>query len=130
MGNIDPKFSGEIFRQDHPIILACDRHLAKLHPVRMRYLEGGYAAGLVIARNTGDGLYDAYDSGGSSGLDTAAGILQDKVECAVSGVSEIAVGIFGGEVYESKLTGLDSDGKTDLNGRSFTGADGVAIFSF
>lgn len=131
MGNIDPRFTGEIFRQDHPIILACDRHLASLLPVRMRYKSGGYAAGEVVSRNTTDGLYDSYLDGAASGLGAANAILQDKVDfgTATSG-SQIAVGIFGGKVYSAKLTGMDAAGIVDLKGRTVIDATGVSILMF
>lgn len=133
MSATDIKFSSEIFRKDHPMVLAKNRHLASIASVRLAYDAAGYKAGHVIARNTVTGLYEKYNDAGASGLETAQAVLFEEVaasEFASSGDSLIARGIFRGEVFEAKLTGLDANGKADLNGRSYTDADGVAVFSF
>lgn len=133
MSSLDAKFDGEIFRKDHPIILSGNRVLASILPVRLAYDSDGYLAGTVIARNTTSGLYQKYDNGGSSGLDTAAAILfGDKAESdfASTGDSQAARGIFGGEVFQSKLTGLDAGAITDLGARSITDASGTQVLKF
>ena len=131
--NIDAKVSTEIFRKDNPIILATNRHLATLLPVRLAYDAAGYKAGEVVARNTVSGLYESYDDGASSGLNTAAAILFESVEVdkfpSATG-SAVARGIFGGEVFKSKLTGLDSNAETDLGARTIIDASGVQILKF
>ena len=131
MGNLTPAFDSEIFRKDYPVVLACNRHLALLLAVNLRYKSDGYRYGEVIARNTTDDLYDSYSSSGSSGLDTAAAILLESVDfgAATSG-TQAAVAIFGGQVYESAVSGLDSGAKTDLNGVSIKDAFGTQIFKF
>lgn len=131
--NIDAKVNNEIFRKDTPIILATNRHLATLLPVRLAYDALGYKAGEVVARNTVTGMYQAYDDSASSGLNVAAGILFESVEAdkfpSTTG-SAVARSIFGGEVFKSKLTGLDANGETDLKARTITDASGVEILKF
>lgn len=127
--SLDAATSGEIFRKDHPMILACNRHQALILPARMAYVADGYVAGQVVARNTVSGLYEKYDDGASSGLDTAAGVLLHDVEPA-SGSSELARVVFEGKVFEDKLTGLDSAAKTDLKARSIVDATGAQILTF
>lgn len=131
MGNLDADFKPQIFRNDRPQVLACQRQLATLLAVRMRYRSTPYRYGTVIARNSVDGLYDAYDNAGSSGTDTAAGILKDTVDFGTAtGGSQPVVCIAGGKVYENMVSGLDAGAKVDLKGRSFTDAEGTTIFMF
>ena len=136
MSSIDLKYSGSIFRKNFPIILACSPALALLLPVRLIYNSDGYAAGQVLARNSTSGYYAKYDSGGSSGLDTAKAILfEDHPVGDFDGTSTatsttIARGIFAGVVFESKLTDLDADAKTDLGGKSIIDASGVTTLKF
>lgn len=130
--NSDAKVNNSIFRKDHPQILASNRLLATLYPVRLAFDPAGYKAGEVVARNTVSGLYAAYDNSASSGLDTAAAILFEDVpvdSMPASGTA-IARGIFGGEVFKSKLTGLDAPAIVDLKARTITGADGVDVLKF
>lgn len=133
MSSLDIKFSGEIFRKDHAIILSGNRVLASLLPVRLAFVSGGYVAGQVLARNSVSELYEKYDNGGSSGTDVAKAILfEDKAESdfASSGDTQVARGIFGGEVFKDKLTGLDSAAETDLDARTIVDASGVSILKF
>lgn len=133
MGNLDAQFSGQIFRADHPIILAQNRQQAILMPVRLAYDADGYPAGQVIARNTTSGLYEKYDDGASSGLNTAGAILFEPhpvSQFASTGDSTMGVGIFGGQVYKDKLTGLDSNAETDLSAKTIIDATGIEILKF
>lgn len=136
MGSIDVNFNGEIFRYDQPLVIATNRASAVLLGVRLRYDSDGYLAGTVLARNTTDGYFQAYDSGGSSGTDTAACILFENhpvedFDSTASTGSTVAVGIFGGcAVYKDRLTGFDSDALTDLGGREITGANGETLVLF
>lgn len=134
--NLDAKVKGEIFRQDHPIILATNRHLATLLPVRLVYDASGYEAGRAVARLTSgpnSGLYTKYNNAGASGADVCAGVLFAPVEAAdfpsTTGTA-VARCIFGGEVFNSKLVGMDANGITDLGGRVITDASGTAILKF
>jgi len=136
MGAIGAAFNGNIFSKDNPIIIATNRASAILNPVRLRYNASGYPAGTVLARNTTDGLFERYNDGASSGLNTASCILfeQHPIEdfdgSGATG-SCMAVGIFGGcTVFEAKLLGLDANGKTDLGGKSIIDATGVTTLKF
>jgi len=132
MSNLDAKVKTQIFRKDFPIILATNRHLATILGVRLVYDADGYLAGTVLARRT-DGLYAAYDDGGSSGLDTARGILFEDVapeEFVATTGTAVARSIFGGEVFKDKLIGLDANGETDLGARTIIDASSVSILKF
>lgn len=133
MANIDAKFSGEIFRKDFPMVIAQNRQLASLLPVRLAYNSGGYVAGQVLARNSVSGQYANYNNSGSSGLDTASCVLfesHDVTEFESATGSLTAVGIFGGEVFKDKLVGLDAPGITDLAAKTIIDATGINVLKF
>ncbi len=129
--NLDAKVNNEIFRKNHPIILASNRHLATIYPVRLKHDTGGYLAGQVLVRNASTTYYEKYSA--SSGSYDAACILFEDVdggEFAGSTGNALARGVFGGEVFKAKLIDYDSGVATDLSGRVITGADGVDVFKF
>lgn len=133
MASLDAKFSGEIFRKDHPQIIAQNRQLASILPVRLAYTGDDILAGTVLARNTTSGYYEPYDNGGSSGTDTAACILLEThaaIEFASSGDTQLGKGLFGGEVFKDKLTGLDANAITDLGAKTIVDATGVNVLKF
>lgn len=136
MAGLDLKFDSEIFRKDNPMVIATNRSSAIILPVRLRYNASGYTAGQTLARNTSDDWFQKYESGGSSGIDTASCILFESVKAADfdaenSTGSTTARGIFGGcTVYKDKLIDWDSDAKTDVNGREITDATGTTLVSF
>jgi hypothetical protein len=136
MSGLDSNFLGSIFRKDLPMVIATNRGSAVLLPVRLRYKAGGYVAGQVLARNTVDGRFQDYDSGGASGTDTASCILLQSVhessfDAENSQGSTTAVGIFGGcTVYKDKLIDLDSDAETDLGAKEIVDASGVTLLKF
>ncbi len=133
MGSIDSNFKSQVFRKDHPAIIAQDRQLAVLVGARLAYNATGYLAGTLLARNTVSGLYDKYDDGASSGLNTAAGVLFQEVageDFASATGSTTAVLIAGGIVYKDKLIGLDSAAEADLSARTIVGADGVELLKY
>lgn len=136
MASVGAGFNGNVFRKDFPIIIATNRSSAVLLPVRLRYNANGYAAGTVLARNTTDGLFEAYNDGASSGLNTASAILfephpvEDFDGDGATG-SVLAVGIFGGcTVYEDKLVGFDTAARTDLLAKTIVDATGVKTLKF
>lgn len=136
MGLVDVKFDGSIFRKDHPIIIATNRNSALLLPVRLRYNSSGYAAGVLISRNTTDGFYDKYVDGAASGLGTANAILfedhgVEDFDSTASTGSTAAAAIFGGcTVFKDKLTGYDAAALVDLKGREITDATGTNLVVF
>jgi hypothetical protein len=136
MSKLDSTFNGQIFRKDMPLVIASNRSSAVLHPVRLRYQADGYAAGTVLARNTTDGLYQAYTDGAASGTGTAAAVLfeahgAEDFPGATSNDSCLAVGIFGGcSLFYDSLTGIDAAGEADLGMREITDATGVKTVKF
>ena len=136
MASVDAKFDGNIFQFNQPLVIAMNRSSAVLIGVRLRYNSGGYPAGQLLARNTTDGFYQKYASGGSSGTDTAACVLfsahpVEDFDSTASTGSTASVGIFGGcAVYKDRLTDYDSDALTDLKGRIIIGANGDELILF
>lgn len=136
MSSQDMRFNGSIFRKDFPIILSSNRHLATILPVRLYYQATDMAAGTVLAQYTSGpriNLYDAYSNGGASGMDTAICILFEDApnsDFANSSDTQLYRGIFGGEVFYNKLTGLDSNAITNLKARAFTDSEGEKILKF
>lgn len=136
MASVDARFNGSIFRFDQPLVIAMNRSSAVLVGVRLRYQSGGYAAGTVLARNTTDGFYQAYNDAGSSGINTAACILfeahaAEDFDGTASTSTTTAVGIFGGcAVYKDRLTGYDANALTDLKGRIIIGASSDELILF
>lgn len=136
MGKIDISFNGSVFRKDFPMVIATNRASAVLLPIRMRYAAAGYVAGTVLAQNSVDNLFEAYNDAGSSGLNTAKCILFESLNASdfdstASTGSTTAVGIFGGcTVYKDKLVGYDAAALVDLAGREITDATGVTTILF
>lgn len=124
--------SQEVFRKNHPMILANNRQLATIIGVRVAYDASGYLAGTVLARNSVSGYYQAYSDIGASGIDTAVGILfhDIAVEDFNGLTSTAAQMITKGNVFETKLIGLDANGKTDLKSRSIVDGFGNTILMF
>lgn len=136
MGRLDVNFNGSIFRKNFPMVIATNRASAVLLPVRVRYQANGYIAGTVLARNTTDGWYQAYNDGGSSGINTARCVLFESLEAqdfdgTASTSSTTAVGIFGGcTVYKDKLVGYDAAAGVDLSVKEIIDATGVTTLKF
>ena len=132
--NLDAKFDGQAFRRDFVEIIAQNRHLATIGPVRMENDGTDYLAGQVLAKRT-NGLFCKYDNGGASGADTAVCVLMQPAvypqDFGVAGTgTNVNTAVFGGELLQAKLTGLDANAITDLGGRSFTDATGIQVFKF
>lgn len=136
MASLDVKYNSEVFRKDHPMVIATNRQSAVLLPVRVKWKSGGYQAGSVLARNTSNGVYESYVDGTGSGVGTAACVLFEALaegdfDAQSAAGSTTAVGIFGGcTVYVDKLVGLDAAAKVDLGAREIVDATGVATLKF
>lgn len=133
--NLDAKVDNEIFRKDHPMILAANRHLASIRPVRVEYNASGYKAGRVLGQKTADSLFKYYNNANSDGSETAQCVMFEDIAVeAFESASGTAVGrgIFGGELYKSALTGqgLDAAAIVDLKARTIKGSDGVEILKY
>lgn len=128
---LDAVTSTEVFRKDHRMVLAMNRHQAAIVPVRMAYDASGYKAGTVLARNSVSTYYVAYDdSEAVSGGDTAVGILFNDVLDMTASQTDIGHMIVKGEVFEASLIGLDANAKTDLKSRSVIDGSGTTILIF
>jgi len=133
MANTDAQFDGEIFRKDHPMILAARRDLASIKSIKLFYNASGYKAGTVLGLNSVSGYRQAYDDGASSGLNTADCILLDDhpVEDFKSSTDfVVSRGVFGGEVFKDLLTGYDAAAGVDLKARTIVTANGTNILKF
>lgn len=132
MSSIDAKYNGEIFRKDHPQILASRRDLASIKGVQLDYDAAGYLAGQVLGIVTATGNYKSYDPGASDGSEVAVGILmfdkkvEDFVDASDSQGTQMIV---GGEVYKDKLTGLDAAAETAMGARTMN-INGEDILKF
>ena len=124
-------FDLEVTRKNAKNILATNRHHALILAGRLRYLANGYKAGTVLALNSVDGLLDAYDDAvAASGVDTAVGVLLVEMVDLSASENPLAPVVYGGELLEDKLVGLDANAKTDLKSRTIVAADGTNILKF
>lgn len=69
-------------------------------------------SGQVLARQA-DGTYTAYDGGGASPLDTAVGILLNRID--PTNGNELGSMLVMGVVRSGSLYGVDADAITDLS---------------
>lgn len=83
--------------------------------------QGILPAGTVLARQTSTKKYVLYDNGGSGGAEIAVGILAERTDTTDGDCAGNM--IIGGILKYSHLSGLDSAGITDLNGRTDTNRD-------
>lgn len=69
--------------------------------------------GTVLAERTSTGLKAPYDGGGSDGLDTAVGILMNRVD--PTNGNELGAMLVYGHVRSGSLFGLDANAMADLD---------------
>lgn len=74
---------------------------------------GVLEAGTVLGKITASGKYNAYDDGGSGGVETAAAILYGRVDATSADAPAVAI-VRHAEVKSSELTGSDANGVADL----------------
>ena len=127
---VDAEFNGQIIRKDFPNIIACKRELCMFLGARLLYQSSGYVAGTVLARNSSTGIYEPYVNGGASGTGTACAILPFDLLDAPSGVNVLKQVLVKGQVYQAKLTGLDSGAISNLVAKSVTDVAGDQILIF
>jgi hypothetical protein len=130
MSGLDFVTSGQVFRKDYRMVLAMNRHQAAIIPVRLAYDAAGYVMGQVIARNTTSGLWSKYVTAGSSGTDTAVGILFNDVQDMPASGTDLGQLIVKGQVFEDACIDLDSAAKVDLGARSVITGTGATILMF
>ena len=135
--NFDANVNNQLTRNDFAIIIALNRHLADIQPVRLVYTGSDYKAGTVLGRVTASGYYKPYNDANSDGTQVAKGILFEDVlvdDFLAQGPSltglAMARCLFAGYVFKDKLTGLDTAGETDLSAKTIIDASGVSILKF
>ena len=74
---------------------------------------GALAAGTVLGKITASGKYVAYVNGALDGTGAAAGVVYFPIPDSAADQKAVIIARHA-EVIESKLTGIDADGKTDL----------------
>ncbi len=135
MANTDARFKGEIFRKDHPAILAARRELAVLLPVKLLYSATGYKAGTVLGTVTASGAMKAYSGASADGSEVAVCVLMDDVPASDFADTDAATyqvvrGCFAGLLHEGALIGLDAGAMEDLKATSILSATGSVILKF
>lgn len=136
-GNYDAEVNMQISRYDFAQIIACARVQCLIRPVVIVYdavnQPTGYPAGQVLAQYTSGPsapFFATYASGAVSGLNTAVCVLLvDSVP--PSGGTLAVPACFRGNLYSTKLWGLDANAKTNLGGRvvgDFNGSNQIFIF--
>lgn len=137
MSSIDARYNSEIFRKNHPIILAIRRELAVILPGRLDNVSADYAAGQVVARDTSDGLFKKWSAVSGGTYDTVSVLLEDAAypedfvegETGVTG-SALARICTAGYVFKDKLTELDAQAISDMAAKTIVGAGGTNILKF
>jgi hypothetical protein len=127
---LDFQTSTQVFRKDRRLILAMNRHHATIIGVRVAYDAAGYSAGQVMSRNSVSGLHQKYNGSGSSGTDTAVGVLFNDITDMVASQSDVGQLIVKGELYHANCTDIDANAIVDLNGRTVIDGSGVTILMF
>jgi hypothetical protein len=83
--------------------------------------QGILPAGTVLGEVTATGKFAVYDNGASDGTEVARGVLRKRVDTTDGDV--LGNLVISGIVYNSKLSGMDANAITDLNGRADTVTD-------
>lgn len=124
---LDATFSGEIFRKDHPMIIASNRHLASIKPVRLAYYAAGLVAGTILARDPADGLFKKF-ADVPANPDSAC-VLFENIDYYDAAETPLARGVFAGEVFAAKLVGA-APAIAALGGKIFQDATGIQTLKF
>lgn len=121
-----------VFRKDSSLIIALRRDLATLSPIRLEYDAAGYKSGQVLAYDTGTSTYKKY--AGVSGTMAAKCVLFEDVSSdemgSVNTIDPLARGIFGGQVFTTKLLDYDANAATGLKSTDYVDAAGNQITKF
>ncbi len=130
--NLDAKVNNQIFRKDHPIIIAKNRHLASIIAARLAHDTDGYQAGQVIARDDGDGLFYKWSAVSGGSYDTVSVLMEEVVGDAFTGTTGncLARTIVGGEVFYDKLIEIDAQAITDMKAKIVYDATAEAILKY
>lgn len=130
--NLDSKVDNEIFRKDHPIIIARNRQLASIVGARLAHDTDGYLAGQVVARDDGDGLFYKWSAASGGTYDTVSVLLEDVTGDQFTGTTgnALARSIVGGEVFYSKLIEIDATAITQMKAKVIYDATGEGILKY
>lgn len=93
---------------------------ANLFTLGTHYPDGFLKSGIVLGKVTATGLYGPYSDAAVDGRTVAVGILLASVQLPTTvdaNTKPQGSMIRHGIVVESKLIGIDANGKTDLAGR-------------
>ena len=124
-----PTYNGEIFRKDHLMIFASNRHLASIKAINVTPAEA-HTPGQIMARDDGDGVFKKF-SAVSGGSYTSVCVLMDEVTTDEGdGSKAILRGIFSGELYKSALLDYNATALSDMGGKIVTDAQGDEILHF
>jgi hypothetical protein len=94
-------------------LVAVKEELCVVVPVTVVSGAGALAQGLAMGIVTASGKAAAYNNANNDGTEVCVGFLAHAVDATSEDVS--AGLVIGGYLTESKLTGLDAAGKTDLS---------------
>ena len=125
---LDASFKPQVFRKSHKHVLASNRQLATIFPVRLAYDADGYEPGQVLSHNTVDDVYEKFSA--ASGTYPAVAVLFDDISGPASSGTALARGIFGGEVLKAQLVDYDATAKSNLGAKDLVPSHGTEIVKF
>ena len=115
-----PGFTVEPYLNDHEIMASMKGGYTQMGVT----LTGGIGilpAGTVLGIVTATGRFSVYDNALSNGTEVARGVLRKRVDTTDGPV--LANMVIAGIITNSKLSGMDSNAITDLNGSADTVTD-------
>lgn len=124
----DASYKDEVFRKDHYMIIASNRHLASIKAIKTDSTDP-LLPGQIMARVQSTGLHQKWSVASGVAHDTVVVLFDELTENEASGESTLR-GIYGGEVYEGELIELDATAKTEMGGKSMVDGLGTAILKF
>ena len=124
----DASYKDNVFRKDHYMIFAANRHLASIKSVRLDSTEA-LKPGQVLARDTGDGYFKKFSAVSGGSFDSVC-VLMDELTSSEASGDSLCRGVFGGELYKTALTDFITESKTAMAAREITDAHGDVIVKF
>lgn len=127
---LDAVVNNEIFRKNHPIIIAMRPDLAVMEPVRLVLRAEGYLPGQVLGRISASGLFDKWSQ--VSGTADCQAVLFEEITADAQGATggALARGITAGFVYTDLLLDYNSTAKSGLGAKDLTDAGGNHVTKF
>jgi len=124
----DASYKDNIFRKDHYMIFAANRHLASIKPIKTQSTDE-LKPGQVMARNTSSGYFEKFSAVSGGSYDSACVIIDELSSSEATGTSVLR-GVFGGELVKSALSDYDSNANTALGAKEITSGTGTEIVKF